>query len=425
MTLKKKTFKFPLYLQILAGMITGILIGIIALPLNGEKFISSWIAPWGQLFIRLLQLIAIPLVFVSLVRGITGLKSVQSFSKMGVKTVALYIITTCFAVVFGISMGLLVKPGKIVDTSKIESLSTDYINMVETNKEMAEKTTSEGPLNFLNDIVPANIINAAADNTKMLQIIFFAAFFGIAMLAIPKEKTKTVSSFFDGLYEIILRMVDYVIRFAPFGVAAMMAGLVVNYGGNIRVFAALGAYAFTVVLAMLIMIFAFYPLMLRVFTRFPVKKFLKKMYPVQLLAFTTSSSSATLPFTMETVEQELNVSPETASFVLPIGSTINMDGTSCYQAIAILFIAQLLGVDLGFTQLLVIIAMTILSSIGTPGIPGGSYVIMTIVLTAVGIPPEGLAIILGIDRPLDMLRTAVNVTGDATVALIIDKGNNN
>ncbi|MDH6305864.1 proton glutamate symport protein [Parabacteroides sp. PF5-5] len=419
--IKRKLSAIPLYLQILLGMIVGIIIGLIALFINGERFIQDWIRPWGQLFIRLLQLIAIPLVFISLVNGVSGLKDISKFSKMGGKTILIYIFTTAFAVLLGLGLGLAVKPGELVDQSQIVHIQEDYYSIAEQKKQEAAETQKQGPLAFLNDIVPNNIVGAAADNSKMLQVIFFAIFFGIASLTIPPEKVKPVLSLFNGLNEIILRMIDYIIRFAPLGVAALMAGLIIDFKGDASVFGALAVYALTVVVALFSLIFFFYPALIHIFTQTRVKKFLKAMYPVQLFAFTTSSSAATLPVTMETVEKELGVAKDTASFVLPVGTTINMDGTSCYQAIAVLFIAQVLGIELGLIQLLTILLMTILSSIGTPAIPGGSYVILTMVLTSVGIPAEGLALILGIDRPLDMLRTAVNVTGDATVAIIIDK----
>ncbi len=411
----------PLYLQILLGMIAGVIIGLIALWFNGEQFIQNWIRPWGQLFIRLLQLIAVPLVFITLVKGVTGLKDITRLSRLGGKTILLYITTTIFAVLLGMVMGLVVKPGNLVDKSQITHLQENYYSVVEQKKQEATSTQQEGSLAFLNDVIPNNFISAASDNSKMLQIIFFAIFFGIAALTIAPDKIKPVISLFDGLNDIILRMVDYIIRFAPWGVTALMAGLMTDFKGDASIFSALAVYALTVVISLFILMLVFYPSLIRLFTKTKVKKFIHAMYPVQLLAFTTSSSAATLPVTMETVEKELDISPETASFVLPLGTTINMDGTSCYQSIAVLFIAQVLGIDLGLQELLVIIFMTVLSSIGTPAIPGGSYVILTMVLTSVGIPAEGLALILGIDRPLDMLRTAVNVTGDAAVATIIDK----
>lgn len=418
---RKKRNAFPLYLQILAGMIVGIIIGLIALPLQGGDFVQDWIRPWGQVFIRLLQLIAIPLVFLSLIKGVIGLNDISKFSKLGGKTIGIYLLTTAFAVCLGLGLGLVVKPGKLVNREQVASMQEQYHNQVAEKALQAEQTKNQGPLHFLNDIIPQNIVQAASDNSKMLQVIFFAIFFGIAALTISPEKIRPVMAVVDGLNDIILKMVDYIIRFAPYGVTALMAGLVVDFGGDISMFSALGVYALTVIAAMFFMMFLFYPLLIRLFTRLKVKDFLKAIYPVQLFAFTTSSSAATLPVTMETVEKELKVSKETASFVLPVGTTINMDGTSCYQAIAVLFIAQVIGIDLSLMQIVTILGMTILSSIGTPGIPGGSYVILTMVLTSVGIPAEGLALILGIDRPLDMMRTAVNVTGDATVAVIVDK----
>lgn len=410
-----------MYLQILFGMLAGIILGLIAIPLKGEAFVQDWIRPWGNVFIRLLQLIAIPLVFLSLIKGVTGLNDIKRFSRLGGKTILIYIVTTAVAVALGLSLGLVIQPGKLVNQEQVAGMQADYQEMAVQKALEAEMVQDQGPLNFLNDIIPNNFVDAMGDNSKMLQVIFFAVFFGVAALMVPKEKTKPILVLIDGLNDIILKMVDYIIRVAPIGVAALMAGLVIDFGGDISMFGALAVYALTVVSAMFILILGFYPLLLRLFTRMRVKDFLRAMYPVQLFAFTTSSSAATLPLTLETVEKDLKVSNETASFVLPVGTTINMDGTSCYQAIAVLFIAQVLSVDLSLGQIVTILLMTILSSIGTPAIPGGSYVILTMVLTSVGIPAEGLALILGIDRPLDMLRTAVNVTGDATVSVMVDK----
>ena len=410
-----------MYLQILAGMVIGIIIGFVALQVRGEWFVNDWIVPFGQLFIRLLQLIAIPLIFVSLIKGVMGLESIRSFSRLGGKTIVFYLSTTLFAVLLGVTIGMTAKPGNLVDRTQIESVKSDYDMFVAEKALSAEQTHDRGPLGFLQDIVPSNIVDAASSNSGMLQVIFFAIFFGIAALAVPREKLKTVISFFDGVNEIIFRMVDYIIAFAPVGVTALIAGLVVTYGGELSIFVALGAYALCVTGGVFFMLLLFYPVLIRLFSKMPAGKFLKAMYPVQLFAFTTSSSAATLPYTMETVQKKLNVSKETASFVLPVGTTVNMDGTSCYQTIAILFIAQVLGIELSLQQILVVIGMTVLASIGTPAIPGGSFVILTMVLTSVGIPPEGLALIIGVDRPLDMLRTAVNVTGDAVVSVIVDK----
>ncbi|MCI1648694.1 MAG: dicarboxylate/amino acid:cation symporter [Bacteroides sp.] len=424
MALIKKLSSIPLYVQILIGMIAGIIIGLVALQLDGTLFIKHWVQPWGQLFIRLLQLIAIPLVFISLVKGITGLKDISKVSKIGGKTIGIYIITTLVAILLGLAMGLIIQPGKLIDRNEVVHLQKSYQETVQEKKQVAEQTKEQGPLAFLNDIVPNNIIAASTDNSKMLQVIFFAIFFGIATLAVPSQHTKPVISLFDSLNDIILKMVDYIISFAPWGVTALMAGLIIDFGGNTSIFSALAVYALTVIAALLILLLFFYPLLIHLFSKVSPGKFIRSMYPVQLFAFTTSSSAATLPVTLKTVENKLGVPEDISSFVLPVGVTINMDGTSCYQTIAILFIAQVLGINLSFSQLVVIVAMTVLSSIGTPGIPGGSYVILAMVLTSVGIPAEGLALILGIDRPLDMLRTSVNVTGDAAVCTILNRQQN-
>ncbi len=418
--MKKRKKSFPLYLQILIGMIAGIAIGFVAIGFSYEKIVSDWITPWGQLFIRLLQLIAIPLIFISLIRGLMGLESIQSFSRLGGKTLVFYFATTMVAILLGVSIALIAKPGELVDRTLVESIKGDYDLFVAEKTIAAEQSHGRGPLGFLNDIVPSNIFDAASRNSGMLQVVFFALFFGIATMTVPKEKIKTVKSFFDGLNEVIFRMIDYIIALAPIGVTALMASLVISYGGETSIFVALGAYALCVAGGILFILLIFYPLLVRIFTKMPVSKFVKALYPVQLFAFTTSSSAAALPLNLETVQKKLDVSKETASFILPVGTTVNMDGTSCYQAIAILFIAQVLGIDLSLQQIFIVIGMTILSSIGTPAIPGGSFVILTIVLSAVGIPPEGLALIIGIDRPLDMLRTVANVTGDATLAVIVD-----
>lgn len=419
---QRKRLSIPLYLQILAGMIVGIVIGLIAIYVNAETWVAHWIVPWGQLFIRLLQLIAIPLIFVTLVKGVAGLKDISKFSKLGVRTLLIYLCLITVSSVFGIGLGLSVRPGELVNPELVADLQETYQSVIEDKAQGAEQVRGQGPLNFLNDIVPDNIVSAAGNNSAILQVIFFAILFAVASLLVPREKVKPVIDFFDALNDIILKMVGFIIRVAPIGVIALMAGLVTDFKGDASLFSALGVYALTIIVAMLILMYAFYPFIIRLFSRrFRVKAFLRAMYPVQLFAFTTSSSAVTLPVTMKAVEEDLKVSPDVASFVLPVGVTVNMDGTSCYQAIAILFIAQVLGVELTFLQVCTVLSMTVLSSIGTPGIPGGSYVILAMVLISVGVPPEGLALIIGVDRPLDMLRTAVNVTGDAAVACMIDK----
>ena len=402
-------------------MIAGIATGMLFISFGQGEVVQLWIKPWGNIFIRMLQLIAVPLVLVSLIKGVTGIEDIRRFSQIGLKALLIYMSTTICAILVGLALVLSVKPGNFVDAAVASQMKESYQHVVNEKMSAAESTSEQGPLSFLNDIVPDNLFAASSNNSKMLQVIFFAIFFGIAAISLPKEKTKAVLKVVDSLYDIILKMVDYIIRFAPYGVFALMAALVADNSSNLSIFAALGMYTLTVIAGLLLLIFVFYPLLVHLFTRIQTKHFIRSMYPVQLLAFTTSSSAATLPLNMETTERDLGISKEITSFVLPVGTTINMDGTSCYQAIAVVFIAQVMHIHLGWSELIAIVLLTTISSIGTPAIPGGSYVILTMVLSSVGIPADGLALILGVDRPLDMLRTSVNVTGDATVASIIDK----
>ena len=416
-----KKHKLPLYLQILIGMVIGIIIGFIGIGTDKEAIINDWIRPLGQLFIKALVLVAVPLVFVTLVKGVADLKDASTLSRLGGRTIAIYLITTVFAVLVGMGSVLLIKPGNIIGRGLVADIEAEYAQTAHSIQLKQAEVADDGPLSFVEDIVPTNIFQSLSDNSKMLQIIFFAILFGVAILAIPEEKKTPLISLLDALNEAIMQLVKYIITCAPIGVAALMAGLVVDFDGSGEVFAALGAYAANVIVALIFLLVVFYPTLVRLFAGIRPLSFIRKVYPLQLFAFTTSSSAATLPFTYTTAQEKLGISREVTSFVLPIGTTINMDGTSCYQTVATLFIAQALGIDLTISQLLLIIVMTTLSSIGTPAIPGGSYVVLAMVLTSVGIPAESLALIIGIDRPLDMLRTSVNVTGDVTVAAIIDK----
>jgi Na+/H+-dicarboxylate symporter len=279
----------------------------------------------------------------------------------------------------------------------------------------------QSPLQFLEDIIPENIIFAAGDNSNMLQVIFFAILFAMAMVMIKKKKVKPVKRFFDGLNEIILKINDMIMQVAPIGVFALMAGLIVDFSGDSELFSALGMYMLTAILGLMLLIIFFYPLLIRLFTGIGLKDFFRGILPAQMVAFSTSSSAATLPVTLKQVTNEFKVSKTIGNFVLPIGVTINMDGTSCYQAIAAVFIAQVFGIELSVSQQISIVLLAVMASIGTPGVPGGSIVMLIVVLSTVGIPVEGLALILGVDRPIDMLRTVVNITGDSTVASLVAK----
>lgn len=402
-------------------MLIGVAIGFAGIWLDMEEFISNWIEPFGKLFIKALILIAVPLVFITLTKGIADLKGTASLSRLGGKTIAIYLATTVFAVLVGLSSAMILRPGKLISNELIELVSDKYADKAHDIELKQLDSADNGPLGFLDQIIPGNIFQAMSSNSNMLQIIFFAILFGVAILSIPDTKKQALLTVIDALNDAVMNIVGYIIKCAPIGVTALMAGMVIDFNGDTMIFVALGAYAANVIIGLLLLLLVFYPLLAQLFGKIRYTSFLRKVYPLQLFAFTTSSSAATLPMTFSTAREKLGVSEEVSSFVLPIGTTINMDGTSCYQTIATIFIAQALGIELTLVQILTIILMTTLSSIGTPAIPGGSYVILAMVLTSVGIPAESLALIIGIDRPLDMLRTSVNVTGDVTVAAIIDK----
>jgi Na+/H+-dicarboxylate symporter len=412
--------RVPLYAKILLGMGLGLGFGFLAMALHWENFVHDWVAPWGTIFMRLLKLIAVPLVLVSLIMGVINLKDIRNLSRIGLKTILIYICTTIIAVSIGLGMVGLIKPGKTFPKDKQTEFVERYQQTVTEREAQMQQVKDDSPFQFLVDMVPENVFQALGDNSKMLQIIFFALLFGVALVVVGPAKVPSVVRFFQQLNLILLKIIDFIMVFAPIGVFALMADLIVDYAGDAGIFSALGLYALTVVLALAVIIVFIYPFIMRVFGKRTVKQFFNAAAPVQMLAFTTSSSAATLPLTMERTQKHLGVSEEVSSFVLPVGVTINMDGTSCYQAVAAVFLAQVLGLDLTFGQMLLILATATISSIGTPGIPGGSIVMLMIVLDSVGIPIEGLALILGIDRPLDMLRTMVNVTGDMTVSCVVD-----
>lgn len=401
-------------------MLLGILFALGMVQFNwGPQFISDWIKPFGTIFINSLKLIAIPLILAALIKGVSDLRDISSLSKMGLRTISTYIITTVVAVSIGLTVVSLVKPGGSINEDTRTELIEAYGGDAEMKRQDAKKQQDAGPLQALEDLVPSNIFSAASSNRNMLQVIFFAVFFGIALILIPEEKGATVKKFFDGFNEVILKMVDLIMLSAPYGVFALMAALVVE-APSTDLFAALGMYAFCVILGLALMV-VFYIALVKGFTGKSPKFFMNGIAPAQLLAFSTSSSAATLPVTMERVTEHLGVEEEVSSFVLPIGATINMDGTSLYQAVAAVFIAQAFGIDLSFGTQLGIIATATLASIGSAAVPGAGMVMLVGVLGYAGIPEAGLALIFAVDRPLDMCRTVINVTGDASVSMLVAK----
>lgn len=415
--------KLALHWQILLGMVFGVLFAFILIQFTwGKDIIVDWVKPFGTIFINLLKLIAVPLILASLIKGISDLKDISKLSKMGGRTIGLYVLTTILAVSIGLVIVNVIKPGSYISEQTRTELVSSYTADANSKIEAANKQSEVGPLQSLIDIVPDNIIKASADNGNMLQVIFFAVIFGIAMILIPEEKSKPVKDFFDSFNEVILKMIDLIMLFSPFGVFALLAAIVAE-SPSLDLFKALGMYGLTVLIGLSLMI-GIYLLMVKVFAKRSPKFFINGISPAQLLAFSTSSSAATLPVTMERTVDNLGVDDEVASFVLPIGATINMDGTSLYQAVAAVFIAQSFGMDLSLATQLGIIVTATLASIGSAAVPGAGMVMLVIVLAQAGIPEAGLALIFAIDRPLDMCRTTVNVTGDAAVSMIVAKSVN-
>ncbi len=412
--------KLALHWKILLGMVLGILVGILMTNFDGGKeIVQNWIKPFGKIFINVLKMIAIPLILAALIKGVSDLKDISKLSKMGGRTIVIYVLTTVIAVSIGLMLVNIINPGKSISEKTRTEMVENYGGSTTKYKDEAKNQKESGPLQALEDLVPENIFAAATSNRNMLQVIFFAVFFGIGLILIPEEKGKTIKDFFDGFNEVILKMVDLIMLAAPYGVFALLAALVVE-SPSIDLFKALGWYALTVVLGLIMMI-VIYNILVLTFTKKKPKFFMNGISPAQLLAFSTSSSAATLPVTMERVTEHLGVEEDVSSFVLPIGATINMDGTSLYQAVAAVFIAQAFGMDLTFGTQLGIIATATLASIGSAAVPGAGMVMLVGVLGYAGIPEAGLALIFAVDRPLDMCRTVVNVTGDAAVSMLVAK----
>ena len=412
--------KLPLHWKILLGMLFGVLFGLLFSQFEwGRDLVVDWIKPFGTIFINVLKLIAVPLILASLIKGVSDLKDITQLSSMGSRTIGLYLLTTLTAVTIGLSIVNLIKPGNTISDETRKELLSAYASDAAAKQTVASAQKEAGPLQALVDMVPSNIFAAMQDNGNMLQVIFFAIFFGIGIVLIPQKKTQSVKDFFDALNEVILKLIDLIMIAAPYGVFALLAALVAE-APSADLFKALGLYTTTVLLGLLCMLF-FYIILVRLVTGKKIGFFLKGISPAQLLAFSTSSSATTLPVTMERVHEHLGVEEDVSSFVLPIGATINMDGTSLYQAVAAVFIAQAFGMDLSLGAQLGIIATATLASIGSAAVPGAGMVMLVIVLAQAGIPEAGLALIFAVDRPLDMCRTSVNVTGDASVSMLVAK----
>jgi len=416
--------KLALHWQIIIGLILGLFYGILATKLGWGNFTDNWIAPFGTIFINLLKLIAVPLVLSSLVTGVASLSDLNKLSRIGGRTIGIYIFTTAIAVTIGLISVNTLKPGDKIPTEMKENLQKIYNEAASKKSDNVQEVKNRGPLQPIIDMVPGNFFFAASNNRNMLQIVFIAIFIGVGLIQIPKKKGKPIKDFFESLSDVVIKLVDLIMIMAPLGVFALIAQTINKIAGDnpaqiLELLNALAYYMFAVIVGLVAHAAITYNGLIKVFTKMPLKKFYKGIAPAQLLAFSTSSSGATLPVTMERCEEELGVSEEVSSFVLPLGATINMDGTALYQAVAAVFIAQTMNMSLGLNQQLTIIMTTVLASIGTAAVPGAGIIMLVIILESINVPSAGIALILGVDRILDMIRTTINVTGDASVAVVI------
>ncbi len=413
-----------LHWQIIIGLVLGLIFGIVAAAAGWSQFTSDWIGPFGTIFINLLKLIAVPLILASLITGVASLSDLKKLSRIGGKTIGIYIGTTVIALIIGLVLVNVLQPGKAVPQDMRDRLQQTYEGDMAGNLESAEAAKERGPLQTIVDMVPENFFGSAANNRNMLQVVFVAIFLGIGLIMIPKEKAEPLLKFFESLDALIIKAVEMIMVTAPVGVFALLADTITsiakdNLGQIVELLGALGYYMIAVLLGLVIHTFVTYPSLLKLFTPMNIRQFFAGIAPAQLVAFSTSSSGATLPVTMEVAEKNLGVSEEVSSFVLPLGATINMDGTGLYQAVAAVFIAQTLGIDLDLGAQLTIIFTAVLASIGTAAVPSAGIIMLVIILESVGVPSAGIALILGVDRILDMCRTVTNVTGDTTVATIV------
>ena len=416
--------KLPLHLQIIIGLVLGLAYGILSSLSGWSSFTSDWIAPFGTIFINLLKLIAVPLVLCSLITGVASLSDLKKLSRIGGKTIAIYLFTTTIAVTLGLVLVNTMQPGNQVPEDMKIQLQETYRDKAESRAGSAQEVKERGPLQPIVDMVPSNVFQSATSNRNMLQIVFVAILMGIGLIQIPEKKSKPVLAIFEGLNDVIIKLVDIIMLMAPIGVFSLIAQTINKVAGNdlgqvLELLSALGFYMLTVIIGLVVHASLTYNGILKIYSSMPLSFFYRGIAPAQLLAFSTSSSGATLPVTMERCEDELGVSEEVSSFVLPLGATVNMDGTALYQSVAAVFIAQTLGMELTLVDQLTIVLTALLASIGSAAVPGAGVIMLVIVLEAIGVPSAGIALILGVDRILDMMRTVVNVTGDASVAVAV------
>jgi len=417
--------KLPLHTQIIIGLILGLIFGLVSIKTGIPKWITlDYIKPVGTIFINGLKLIAMPLVLASLIIGVSNLGDISKLSRIGGRTLFLFLATTVVSISIGLALVNIFQPGTALPTETREKLMSLYEGDAGKRAESAAQFQEQSPLQPIVDMVPQNIFLATTDNAAMLQVVFFAILVGIALLQIPKSKAAPVVAFFDGFNEVITLIVGYIMIIAPYGVFALMSSLIVEIAGDnpdsaLSLLLALLKYSLIVLAGLFIAMLVMFPLLLKAMSKVRVSDFFRAIRPAQLLAFSTSSSNATLPVTMKLTQEELGVSENISSFVLPLGATVNMNGTSLYQSVAAVFIAQALGMELSFSQQIMIVLTSTLAAVGSAGVPGAGLIMLIVVLEAIGVPAAGIALIMAPDRILDMFRTVVNITGDVVVAAVV------
>lgn len=413
-----------LHWQIILGLVLGLIWGLLSTQVGFNDFSEDFIKPFGTIFVNMLKLIAVPLVLASLIVGVANLNDITKLSRMGGRTIAIYMVTTVLAITIGLIVVNVLQPWEALPEEMKQSLMASYDENLNTRAQTAEQMTQQSPLQPLVDVIPENLFEAASNNGAMLQVVFVAILFGIGIIQIKSHKSKILVDFFDAMNDVIIKIVDLIMMIAPYGVFALISSVIIDLAGDdlsqaLNLLYALGWYCLAVIIGLLLHVLIVYSTLFKMFSKMSLKNFLRGIRPALLLGFSTSSSAATLPVTMERVQKNLGVEEEVASFVLPVGATINMDGTSLYQAVAAVFISMAIGNDITFAEQITIVVTALLASIGAAGVPGAGIIMLVIVLKSIDVPVEGIALILGVDRILDMVRTAVNITGDAAVSVAV------
>ncbi|MEM6632182.1 MAG: dicarboxylate/amino acid:cation symporter [Bacteroidota bacterium] len=410
-----------LYTKILIGMLLGIVVGLLLNQLGGQE-LTVYIEWIGEIFIRLVKMLVVPLVLVSLILGAASLGDIRKVGKMGAKAFGFFMLTTALAVIVGLMIANVAQPGVGLDPEKKDELVAQYQDQAAARNaqaaEMASKSEFEKIIGLFVRMVPTNPFQALGEG-DMLGVIFFSLFLGITITLIPKEKAKILVDFFDALNDAVIKLVTLAMETAPYGVFALMVGVVSQLGLDVLLL--LIKYALVVLVGLMLHVAITHFSFIRFIGKQNPLKFLQAIKEAIVLGFSTSSSSATLPISMNVAEKNLGVSKQIASFVLPLGATINMDGTALYQAVAALFIAQVFGIDLTLTQQLTVVLTATLASVGAAGVPGAGMITLALVLGTIGVPETGLALIFGVDRLIDMCRTTINIIGDLTLTLVMAK----